>query len=661
MLDSRCGTGAEIRRILYNKGWNNDWLARRPRQFWLGRFFFSTAHAQVFSMSQDGSVERSDIRNVAIIAHVDHGKTTLVDQMLRQSGQFRDSELRGDCILDSNDLERERGITILAKNIALKVGDTKINIIDTPGHADFGGEVERVLKMADGALLLVDAAEGPMPQTRFVLRKAFECGLRPIVVINKIDRPDARAPEVLNGVFDLFVELEADDATLDFPTLYASGREGIATTDLATPAKTIRPLFDAILKHVPPPRVRAQAPLQMLVVTLDYSDYVGRIGIGRVMAGKIRKGDRVALLKRDGSRSDERVVQLYTFDRLGRVEADEVGAGDICAVVGIEKVDIGDTLADIENPVALPPITVDEPTLDMLFRINDSPFAGQEGTYVTSRQLRERLMKELESNVALRVTPNPEKRDEFFVSGRGILHLSILLENMRREGFELSVGKPRVITKEVNGKTVEPIEYLVVEAPPSAIGAVMELAGNRRGECLKLETRGETTHVEFTIPARGLIGLRTRLLNATSGEAIMHHNFYDYQPLKGAIPSRINGVMISTETARTTAYALENLQERGVLFVGAGEAVYEGQVVGEHCRDNDLPVNVCREKKLTNVRSATSEKTILLKPPRQLTLELALEYIEDDELVEVTPKAIRLRKNFLKEADRKKQARHGQG
>jgi GTP-binding protein len=609
-------------------------------------------------MPQGGKQKRADIRNVAIIAHVDHGKTTLVDQMLRQSGLFRESELRGERILDSNDLERERGITILAKNIALTLGGTKINIIDTPGHADFGGEVERVLKMADGALLLVDAAEGPMPQTRFVLRKAFECKLRPIVVINKIDRPDARPTETLNAVFDLFVELDADDATLDFPTIYASGRDGIATTDLSIPARDIRPLYDAILNHVPQPEVDPQAPLQMLVVTLDYSDYVGRIAIGHVVAGRIRKGQRIALLKHDGRRIDDTVSQLYAFDRLGRAETDEVAAGDICAVVGLEKVDIGDTIADFDNPVALPPIIVDEPTLDMLFRINDSPFAGQVGTYVTSRQLRDRLMKELESNVALRVTPSEERRDEFYVSGRGLLHLAILLENMRREGYELSVGKPRVITKQVNGQTLEPIEYLVIESPPGSVGAVMELVGNRRAECLKLDARGEITHIEFTIPARGLIGLRTRLMNATSGQVIMHHNFYDYQPVRGSIPGRVNGVMVSTESGRTTAYALENLQERGTLLIGAAEQVYEGQVVGEHCRDNDLPVNVCREKKLTNVRASTSEKSILLKPPRQLTLELALEYIEEDELVEVTPNAIRLRKMLLKEADRRRHARH---
>jgi GTP-binding protein len=617
-------------------------------------------------MASGGTQVRSDLRNVAIIAHVDHGKTTLVDQMLRQSGLFRDSELdrlvggQHGLIMDSNPLERERGITILAKNIALQLPGTKINIIDTPGHADFGGEVERVLRMADGALLLVDAAEGPLPQTRFVLRKAFEVGLRPIVVINKIDRGDARPADVLNGVFDLFVELGADDATLDFPTIYASGREGIATLDLQVPAVDLRPLFDVILQHVPPPVVSLDAPLQMLTVSLDYSDYVGRIAIGRLVAGKIRKGQRVALLKRDGRRVNDQIAQLFAFDRLGRVEVNEVAAGDICAVVGLEEVDIGDTIADPESALALPPIQVDEPTLEMIFRINDSPFAGLDGTYVTSRQLRERLLKEVESNVALRVTPDEEKREEFHVAGRGLLHLGILLENMRREGFELSVGKPRVITKELNGQLREPIEYLVIEAPPSAVGAVMELVGNRRAECVKMDGRGEMTHMEFLIPARGLIGLGTRLMTATSGQAIVHHNFYDYQPIKGAIPSRINGVMVSTEKGRATAYALENLQDRGVLFVGASDEVYEGQIVGEHCRDNDLPVNVCREKKLTNVRSATAEKSILLKPPRQLTLELALEYIEDDEFVEVTPKAVRLRKMYLKEGERKRLARQAQ-
>lgn len=608
-------------------------------------------------------MKRNDIRNVAIIAHVDHGKTTLVDQMMRQSGLFRSEELdrlvggQHGLILDSSDLERERGITILAKNIALKIGNTKVNIIDTPGHADFGGEVERVLKMADGCLLLVDAAEGPLPQTRFVLRKAFENKLKPIVVINKIDRPDARAMEVLNAVFDLFVELDADDETLDFPTIYAAGRQGIATTDLAIPGKDLRPLLDCILSNVPPPEVQPEAPLQMLVTTLDWSDYVGRIAIGRIVAGKIRKNQRIALMKHHGERVDASIKQLYVFDRLGRTEADEVGAGDICAVVGLEGVDIGDTIADVESPVALPPITVDEPTLDMVFRINDSPFSGQDGNYITSRQVRERLFKELESNVALRVVESDERKDEFHVSGRGLLHLSILIENMRREGYELSVGKPRVITKEVNGQVMEPVEYLVIEVPNSHLGAVMELVGNRRGELMKMDSRKDLTHVEFTIPARGLIGLRTRMLNATQGNAIMHHNFYDYQPVRGAIPARLNGVLVTTETGRTTAYALDSLQDRGILFIGAAEDVYEGQVVGEHCRDNDLPVNVCREKKLTNMRAAGADKGIILKPPRKLNLEQALEYIEEDELVEITPASIRLRKTFLKENDRKRFAR----
>lgn len=611
-------------------------------------------------------MKRTDIRNVAIIAHVDHGKTTLVDQMMRQSGLFRDSELdklqggQHGLIMDSNPLERERGITILAKNIALQVGDTKINIIDTPGHADFGGEVERVLRMADGCVLLVDSAEGPLPQTRFVLRKAFEAGLKPIVVINKIDRPDGRPVEILNSIFDLFVELDADDATLEFPVIYASGRDGIATTDMSIPPKDLRPLFDLILKHVPPPEVEIEAPLQMLVVSLAYSDYVGRIAIGKVFAGKICKNQRIALVRRDGTKTTANVTQLLVFERLAKTETDVVGAGDICAVVGLENADIGDTIADIDNPVPLPPIKVDEPTLEMIFRINDSPFCGQEGTYVTSRQLRDRLMKELESNVALRVRPDEVKRDEFHVAGRGLLHLGILLENMRREGFELSVGKPRVLNKEIDGQLMEPIEYLVIEAPPHCVGSVMELVGNRRAECVKLDARGEMTHIEFTIPARGLIGLRTRLMTASSGEAIVHHNFYDYQPMRGSIPTRLNGVLVSIDTGRTTAYALDGLQDRGILFVAPGEQVYEGQIVGEHCRDNDLPVNVCREKKLTNMRASGTDKAVILKPPRQLTLELALEYIEDDELVEITPSAIRLRKTYLKENDRKKYARKSQ-
>jgi GTP-binding protein len=599
-----------------------------------------------------------DIRNIAIIAHVDHGKTTLVDQMLRQSGQFRESELRGERILDSNDLERERGITILAKNIALQLDDTKINLVDTPGHADFGGEVERTLTLADGCLLLVDAAEGVMPQTRFVLRKAFARGLKPIVVINKIDRPDARISEVLNAVFDLFLELGATDEQMEFPVIYASGRDGIASLDSTVRGTDLKPLFDAVLKHVPPPVTRPDEPLQMLVTSLDYNEFLGRLAVGRITAGSIRKNQRITHLRRDGTKANLPVKALFTFDRLGRVEADEAFSGDVCAVVGIDDIDIGDTIACPDSPAALEPIAVDEPTLSMVFRINDSPFAGREGTFVTSRQLRERLMKELEKNVAMRVTTDPDKTDEFQVAGRGMLHLSVLIETMRREGFELSVSKPRVLTKEINGETMEPIEFLVIEAPQGAVGAVMELVGNRRAECLKMDSNGVTSHIEFTIPARGLIGLRNRLMTASSGEAIVHHNFHEYAPNRGAIPGRQNGVLISIETGRVTGHALEALQDRGILFVQPGDEVYEGQVVGEHCRDNDLTVNVCREKKLTNMRAAGSDKTVVIKPPRQINLELALEYIDDDELVEITPSAIRIRKVYLKENERKRFGRN---
>jgi GTP-binding protein len=605
-------------------------------------------------------MRRTDIRNVAIIAHVDHGKTTLVDQILRQSGLFRESELQGECILDSNDLERQRGITILAKNIAFRIGDTKVNLMDTPGHADFGGEVERILQMADGACLLVDAAEGPLPQTRFVLRKAFAHGLKPIVVINKIDRPDARVTEVHNAIFDLFVELGADDAALEFPLIYASGRNGVATTDLSVPPKDLRPLYEAILQHVPAPEADADRPLQMQVVSLDYSDFVGRIAIGKVIAGKVRKGQKVAVLKqRDGRRLDDTIVQVLEFDRLGRREVDEISAGDICALVGLDQADIGDTIADPDNAQALPPIAIDEPTLDMVFRINDSPFAGQEGKPLTSRELRDRLNRELEKNVALRVRQS-EKGDEFIVSGRGLLHLGILLENIRREGSELAVGKPRVIFKESGGHVTEPVEYLVVDVPGRHVGAVMALVLERQAQCIRMETGTELTHLEFLIPARGLIGLRTRMMTATSGTAIIHHNFHEYQPAKAALPGRANGVMVSTETGKATGHAIENLQERGILFVAPMEPVYEGQVVGEHCRDNDLPVNICREKKLTNVRSATAEAKVVLKAPLKFdTLEPALEYIEDDELVEIAPKSIRVRKVLLKESGRKKAARQG--
>lgn len=608
-------------------------------------------------------MRREDIRNVAIIAHVDHGKTTLVDEMLRQSGLFRREELeklaggQHGLILDSNDLERERGITILAKNIALRLGNVKVNLMDTPGHADFGGEVERVLTMADGCFLLVDAAEGPLPQTRFVLRKAFARGLKPIVVINKIDRPDARITEVLNAVFDLFVDLGADDATLDFPVIYASGKKGIATHDLKVEPKDLRPLYEAILKHVPPPEADLDAPLQMLVVSLAYSDFVGRIAIGRVFAGKIRKNQKVVIVKRDGRKIDDTVVKVEVFDRLGRQEVDEVGAGDICAVIGLDEAEIGDTIATAEYPQPLPPVTVDEPTLDMVFRVNDSPFSGQEGKPLTTRELKDRLTKEMQTNVALRVRASSERGDEFIVSGRGLLHLGILLENIRREGSELAVGKPKVITKVINSQVHEPIELLVIEVPKDYSSTVMGMVLERQAQCIKMEVGETTAHMEFTIPARGLIGLRTRMKTATSDQAIVHHNFLEYQPLKPSLPGRPNGVMVSTETGKATANAIENLQERGIMFVEPMEPVYEGQIVGEHCRDNDLPVNICREKKLTNIRSATAEAKVVIKQPRKFELDVALEYIEDDELVEVTPKSVRLRKIFLKESDRKKAAR----
>jgi GTP-binding protein len=601
------------------------------------------------------------IRNVAIIAHVDHGKTTLVDQMLRQCGMFRESQLKGERILDSNDLERERGITILAKNIAIRYRaaadrDVKINLIDTPGHADFGGEVERVLKMADGCLLLVDAFEGPMPQTRFVLRKAFDYRLRPIVVINKMDRPDARPDDVLDEVIDLFIELGGDDAALEFPTIYASATQGWATADRQRGATDVRDLFETIIAHVPAPQVDPDAPAQMLITTLDYNDYVGRIGIGRVFAGTLRASQPIVVIHADGTSAVEKIGELFIFDGLGRQRVSEVAAGDICAVVGLSSVDIGNTIADPADPRPLPLIRIDEPTLHMTFRVNDSPYAGRSGRFLTNRHLRDRLEKELQKNVALRVEPGytPE---EFHVSGRGILHLGVLIENMRREGFELAVGKPKVIFRELNGHKTEPIELCVIDVPAQHVGPVMELMGLRRGICTRMETRGDGSHLEFTIPARGLIGLRNRLLTATNGTIIMHHNFYEYEYLRGAIPGRANGVMVASETGQATGYALEGLADRGVMLISPGDAVYEGQIVGEHNRENDIVVNVCRAKKLTNIRAASADKTVVLKPPRLLTLELALEFIEDDELLEVTPDAIRLRKRLLNETERKRAGR----
>jgi GTP-binding protein len=603
---------------------------------------------------------RNDIRNVAIIAHVDHGKTTLVDALLRQSGNFRESQVQQDTLLDSNPLERERGITILAKNVAINYTDpatgqtTKINLIDTPGHADFGGEVERVLSMADGVFLLVDAAEGPMPQTRFVLKKAFQHELRPIVVINKIDRQDARADEVLNEVFDLFVELGADDETLDFPVLYASGRAGVASWKLEEKGTNIKPVFEALLRHVPAPHGDAEASLQIQITTIQYNDYVGRIGVGRIYNGVIKTGQQVTVVRRDGSKIKSKAQQLQVFEGLGRKNAEEASAGDIVALIGLDAVDIGDSICDPVNPQPLEATEIEPPTLTMMFSVNDSPFAGREGKYVTSRNLRERLFKELESNVALKVEETSEK-DALKVSGRGLLHLGILIENMRREGYELSISKPHVIMhRDENGALLEPIEYLVVDVPEKNMGGVMELVGNRKGELVRMDNRNGQVHLEFTIPARGLIGLRTRMLTATQGQAIMHHNFHEYAATRGEVPGRQNGVMISNVAGNANAYALNNLQDRGVMFVEPGQPVYEGQVVAENARDNDMTVNPTTAKKLTNMRTTGSDENIILKPARKMTLEQALEYIEEDELVEATPQSIRLRKGMLTENQRKR-------
>jgi GTP-binding protein len=605
-------------------------------------------------------MRRNDIRNIAIIAHVDHGKTTLVDAMLRQSGQYRTSQLQGDCILDSNDLERERGITILAKNIAMVYKDVKINLIDTPGHADFGGEVERVLRMADGALVLVDAAEGPMPQTRFVLSKAIECGLQPIVIVNKVDRSDSRPTEVINEVFNLFLELGADDELADFPYLFGSGRDGYLSHDSAARSGDLHPLLDVVLDRVPGPEVDLEAPLQMLVTTLDWSNFVGRIAIGRIHAGKITKGQTVSLMQADDKIVRGKVVQLQVFDKLGRVDVDEATAGDIVAVTGLENVEIGDTIADFEQPSALPRLSVDPPTLQMVFGVNTSPFVGRAGKFLTTRHLRERLDRELEKNVALQVEPL-EGTEQFVVSGRGLLHLSVLIETMRREGYELSIGKPHVILREKNGVTEEPFESMVVEVPHEKMGPVMELVGTRRGKMVEMHGRSEYAHITFSIPARGLIGLRTRLLNATQGTAIMHHRFEAYRPMEGDIPCRANGVLVSMSAGKVFAYGLNTLQERSDLFIKPGDEVYEGMVVGENARNEDMIVNPTKEKKLSNMRAAGKDENILLRPPREMTLESALEYIEEDELVEVTPDSIRLRKIILTENGRRKVARSKAG
>jgi GTP-binding protein len=614
----------------------------------------STAPAE--KIPSGTAVRRSDIRNIAIIAHVDHGKTTLVDCLLRQSGQFRASQLSGERILDSNDLERERGITILAKNIAVMWKGVKINIIDTPGHADFGGEVERVLRMADGALVLVDAAEGPMPQTRFVLSKALEARLRPVVVVNKIDRPDGRPLEVLDEILGLFLELGADDDLADFPYVFASSRGGFASHDPAVREGTMEPLLDLVLDKIPGPAVDPNAPLRMLVTTLDWSDYVGRIAIGRVESGTLTKGQGIVRSTADGTLVPAKITGLQLFDKLGRADAEEATAGDIAAVSGLEDVEIGDTLCDPADARPLQRLTVDEPTLSMVFGINSSPLAGRSGKFLTTRHLRDRLVKELEKNVALRVEPI-SGTDNFAVSGRGLLHLSVLIETMRREGFEISVGKPRVILRKEEGKTLEPFETLVVEVPHDKLGPVMELTGARRGQLVHMGNRGDFAHAVFSIPARGLIGLRTRVLNATQGTAIMHHRFEAWREMEGEVSGRANGVLVSMVPGKAVAFGLDGLQERADLFIGPGDEVYEGMIVGENARSEDMIVNPTKEKKLTNMRASGSDRNILLKPPRQMSLEEALEYIEEDELVEVTPAVIRLRKTLLSEHDRKRQSR----
>jgi len=605
-------------------------------------------------------MRREDIRNIVIIAHVDHGKTTMVDCLLKHSGQYRDSELKQTCILDSNDLERERGITILSKNIAMQYKGVKINLIDTPGHADFGGEVERVVRMADGALVLMDAAEGPMPQTRFVLSKALEAGVKPIVVINKIDRPDARCNEVIDEALMLLVELGGERYMDHFDVIFTSGKEGYATHDWKVPGKDMSPLLDMMLDIIPGPDVEPDAPLQMLITNLDWSEYVGKIAIGRIQSGSISKNQPIDLAKDNDRVVASSAAGLQAFNKLGRVDIETAGAGEIVAVTGLDEVEIGDTICQRGVVNALPRLRVDEPTLEMIFSINSSPLAGKEGKYVTTRQLRNRLEKELEKNVALRVR-QVENSDTFAVAGRGVLHLSVLIETMRREGFELSVSKPRVLTKEIDGKTYEPFETLSVEVPTEKMGPVMEIVGNRRGLLEEMSPRGEYTLLRFEIPARGLIGIRTKMLNSTQGTAIIHHRFSAYRPMEADMPGRQNGVMVSMLPGRAIPFALFSLQDRAELFVAPGDEVYEGMIVGENARDNDLVVNPTKEKKLTNIRAAGSDENIILKPPRQLFLEMALEYIEDDELVEVTPTSIRLRKMFLRENERRRQSKSGAG
>src|ERR1700740_235983 len=593
----------------------------------------------------------STIRNIAIIAHVDHGKTTLVDKILHTCKLFRENQETGELILDNNDLERERGITILAKNVSVMYKDTKINIIDTPGHADFGGEVERVLNMADGVVLLVDAFEGPMPQTRFVLQKAIAAGKKAILVINKVDKPNCRPEEVHDMVFDLFFNLEATEDQLNFPTIYGSSKHGWVSTDYKVQTDSITPLLDCIVANIPPAPVR-EGSLQLQITSLDYSSFIGRIAIGRVYRGVIKENMPVSVVKRDGSIVKSRIKDLFVFDGLGKTKVTEVIAGDICAFTGIEGFEIGDTVADFEKPEGLPVMAIDEPTMNMLFTINNSPFFGKDGKFVTSRHLRDRLFKELEKNLALRVeeTSSP---DSYLVYGRGILHLSVLIETMRREGYELQVGQPQVIIKEIDGVKCEPIETLIVDVPGDVAGKVIELVTQRKGDLLVMEPKGDLQHLEFDIPARGIIGLRNNVLTATGGERIKAHVFKAYEPWKGNIPGRLNGVLVSMDTGKTTAFAIDKLQDRGRFFIDPGVDIYEGQVLGEHIRDNDLVINLTKGKQLTNMRASGSDTNVRIAPAIKFSLEESMEYIQADEYIEVTPQSIRLRKIYLNENERK--------
>jgi GTP-binding protein len=593
-----------------------------------------------------------NIRNIAIIAHVDHGKTTLVDKMLLAGHLFRDNQSSGELILDNNDLERERGITILSKNVSINYNGTKINIIDTPGHSDFGGEVERVLNMADGCILLVDAFEGPMPQTRFVLQKALQIGLKPIVVINKVDKPNCRPDEVHEMVFDLMFSLDATEEQLDFPTIYGSAKNGWMSTDWNQPAETIVPLLDCIIENIPAP-VQLEGTPQMLITSLDYSSYTGRIAVGRVHRGVLKEGMNVSLAKRNGSFVKSKIKEVHVFEGLGRVKTTEVHSGDICALIGIEGFDIGDTICDFENPEALPPIAIDEPTMSMLFSINDSPFFGKDGKFVTSRHINDRLEKELDKNLALRVSKS-EEDGKWLVYGRGVLHLSVLIETMRREGYELQVGQPQVLYKTIDGKKCEPIEELTINVPEEYSSKIIDMVTRRKGEMVSMENTGERINLEFNMPSRGIIGLRTNVLTASAGEAIMAHRFKEYQPYKGEIERRINGSIVSMEAGTAFAYALDKLQDRGRFFIFPQDDVYAGQVVGEHAKDNDLVVNVTKSKKLTNMRASGSDDKARIIPPVQFSLEEALEYIKEDEYVEVTPKSMRMRKIILDENERKR-------